>query len=143
MIPIGLKQQIQRMNLEDELTPPQIAMSLGIAEHVVVAALSSNREAREKPSVGTALENHKDAIVASLTDLAVSAENEGVRAKAATEALKFINGVYDKKTKEDEGITAADMAEILGEAAKRYQEMQNALLEHLSPKVVKQPVINV
>jgi hypothetical protein len=72
------------MAREDGLSVEQIAESLGLDVGLVAVALEQGAVGKEEKSEGQrALEAHFDSAVEALAELAIGAENEGVRAKAA------------------------------------------------------------
>lgn len=94
----GIRQQIAKM-LKEGLSVEQISDSLGISVEVVAieAERSTKRGSAENNEARAALETHKDSAIATLGQLAESAENEGVRAKAAMYIADVALGLKEPK----------------------------------------------
>lgn len=138
----GINEQITQMYVRDGLTAEQIAESLELDLMAVLAVLAQTREAANKKDengrcVKKDLEQHRDAFVATLGELATYAENEQVKLKAATVGLEFLHGQRDPR-KVAPPVSATQIHIVIKQAAERAKQIKEyAKQNQLAPvKVV-------
>lgn len=127
---IGINKQIQKMHFEDGLTPTQIAESLGYNEDAIIQVLAQrkSRDAAKDASISDRMKSSEDIAIATMEALAESAENEGVRQRAAEFIIKAQKGVFDKRNVTP-GVSIETLNVIITQARERHEKMKGELVE--------------
>ena len=127
----GIKNQVQKMYYEDGLGIAQIAESLGFEEASVALILNEKKPRGEDEKVSVVksrlmeLQNEAADVISELMQ---SAENEGVRLKAAVFAAEMAHGVKDTK-KTAPMISIDEVNIVMQQAVLRHREQTHKVIE--------------
>lgn len=123
---------------KEGFSAPEISEMTGFEESAVVAIISSMDESAINKISGGIKEKfmeHVDDAVLALATLAQSAENEGVKCKAATVICEFANGTKDPK-KIVQNISVENINAVLIKGRETYEETMRKFRENKRSDII-------